>query len=180
MTEFRTTATHDGRAVPMPHVNAAKCDAGELIALRGAYLERPTISEISRVGYNVDVTDYRDRVAADARASAAPSEDAIRVAKYEALEEAIAVCNGIGVKTIAEYLKAEQTKYAPRPVYAAPVALSSWGGVFGQTGPDEFTHWAPSGTPFKSNEHYWRTQGRFTPADGALVLAVLDGAERAK
>jgi uncharacterized protein (DUF2164 family) len=62
MTEFRTTATHDGRAVPMPEVNAAECDEKALRGLLVAYY-RNTTTGIE------DAADFRARILADARAA---------------------------------------------------------------------------------------------------------------
>jgi hypothetical protein len=175
MTEFRTTATHDGREVPMPSVNAATCDADALEQLRYDYDRvRTTLSQ--------DAVDFRDRVAADARASAAPSEDAIRAAKFDALEDAR---QGVGecvyftvgdAERVRMWLDVQKQKYAPRPVYAAPVRLSD-GSTFGQVGPDEFQFTGPNGAIQSGETAWWRGAYMWRPADGALVLAVLDGAE---
>jgi hypothetical protein len=180
MTEFRTTATHGDRAVPMPEVNAATCDAETLDRLRVVgYLGRDGTRGVT------DVADFRDRIRADALASAAPSEDAIRAAKYEALEEARDAAfentqfSNDDVSRVKMWLHGLMKQYAPRPVYAAPVVLGN-GDTFGQTGPDKFTRTLNKGSAFDASAQYWRDCNGFRPADGALVLSVLDGAERAR
>lgn len=166
MTEFRTTATHDGRAVPMPEVNAAECDESAMFDLSDAYTRDGTSS------YH-DANDLRARILADARASAAPSEDAIREREREAFRQGVTT-ERAGMAWVAEM---KRLYPAPRPVYAAPVRLSD-GSTFGQTGPDEFTYTPDSSPiPSKCSGQWWRECDEFTPADGALVLAVLDGAE---
>jgi hypothetical protein len=180
MTEFRTTATHGDRAVPMPEVNAATCDAETLDRLRVVgYLGRDGTRGVT------DVADFRDRIRADALASAAPSEDAIRAAKYEALEEARDAAfentqfSNDDVSRVKMWLHGLMKQYAPRPRYAPPVTLSD-GWRFGQTGPDEFTRTKDNFPPIMGNAVHWRDWRGFRPADGALVLSVLDGAERAR
>jgi hypothetical protein len=166
MSEFRTTATHEGRDVPMPEVDTVACDGYTLRVLRNRYDER-TESTISQ-----DNIDFRDRIRADALASAAPSEDAIRVREREAFRQGV-IAERAGVAWVNER---DRLYPAPRPVYAAPVVLGN-GDTFGQTGPDKFTRTLNKGSAFDASAQYWRDCNGFRPADGALVLAVLDGAE---
>jgi hypothetical protein len=184
MTEFRTTATHDGRAVPMPHVDASKCDEFALChGLWKEYRDRVTESTAQ------DLSDLRARILADALASTAPSEDAIRAAKWDAMQEVLehwrnyltihAMNGASAINPVDELLTLLTKKYAPRPVYAAPVVLGN-GDTFGQTGPDKFTRTLNKGSAFDASAQYWRDCNGFRPADGALVLSVLDGAERAR
>jgi hypothetical protein len=171
MTEFRTTATHDGRAVPMPTVNAACCDSPLLRTLKIAYKERETESCV------VDDADLRDRIAADARASAAPSEDAIREREREAFKQGVIAERG-SISGVAWQVERDRLYPAPRPVYAAPVRLSD-GSTFGQVGPDAFKFVHRKST-MRFSAQFWRSQNVFTPKDGALVLAVLDGVEETR
>jgi hypothetical protein len=165
MSEFRTTATHEGRDVPRQELNAATCSRDEFFHLSNAYA-RPGTSEYD------DVNDLRARILADARASAAPSEDAIREREREAFRQGV-IAERAGVAWVNER---DRLYPAPRPVYAAPVVLGN-GDTFGQTGPDKFTRTLNKGSAFDASAQYWRDCNGFRPADGALVLAVLDGAE---
>lgn len=180
MTEFRTTATHDGRAVPTD----AEVERLAPIVYRAMQLHAIGAEEHKWVpnGNALAQDDARRAVReilADARASAAPSEDAIRAAKWETLDEVLAFLSGQGYEAEhpnVVFVIAEQRRYAPRPAYAAPVRLSD-GRTFGQTGPDAF-ELARSGVGKRvESAKDWRLVDAFTPADGALVLAVLDGAE---
>lgn len=172
--EFRTTATHGDRAVPMPGVNASTCDDETLEMLRvGGYFGREGTRGTT------DHADLRDRIRADALASAAPSEDAIRAAKYEALQEAVGELSRAGYPGDAIVaLRVIASRYAPRPRYAPPVMLSAPGVTFGQVGPDLFRYSAPIGNKDEPAA-VWHVES-FNPRDGALVLSVLDGAERAR
>lgn len=157
MTEFRTTATHDGRAVPMPGINLATCDEEDLAFVVAKY--------------DLRNGDLADRIRADARASAAPSEDAIRVREREAFRQGV-ITERAGVAWANER---DRLYPAPRPVYAAPVRLSD-GGTFGQVGPDMFVYVSTvENATYTRNADTFRKSRFFTPADGALVLAVLDG-----
>lgn len=176
MTEFRTTATHDGRAVPMPTVNAATCDAQMLAALVAAYYFRRSDTHPAQ-----DRPDFRDRIAADARASAAPSEDAIRDKEMQmrAFMDGYRFSFAPNRPTLGQAKGAiveANVRYAPRPVYAAPVRLSD-GSTFGQVARSLFTWKWASDRSKSGSADFWRVAKCFTPADGALVLAVLDGAE---
>jgi len=153
----------------MPGINLATCDAETLGGMNNAYCRSDTTGV-------EDAVDFRARILADARASAAPSEDAIREREREAFRQGvIAERSTLGV--IDTWMDVRDRLYpAPRPVYAAPVRLSD-GRTFGQTGPDAF-ELARSGVGKRvESAKDWRLVDAFTPADGALVLAVLDGEE---